>query len=351
MSLLLLPDDVLVEVLVVLANDDPQDAVALGVTCRHLFAMAARSVARFSVRRVFPVEPFDASQLRAARRRVAATARVLAVAAKVHQVVLILRNTSLRLVNEPLGARQRRQAETELLFQRLIGVVGSVPVPSLVVDSAVVRLVLPGVSVSKPADAMRELVMNNLFAHSALNDGATTLLQLCGRSLRILKMEERPLADDSNLETPLSGYGLYRWFHGAASLPALVTLTVQASFHYLTALRLAAACPALQHFTVGGYVAMNAFEPLKLPAWPSLTSVTVRYSRRLSLRSTGLVEFLRNRTLTGGLRVGRVDWVAGAEPDTGVHAQEVVRAVEAMRETPSPLVVELPLDDHFVPAA
>lgn len=56
--LLLLPDELLGELLVVLADDDPQDAVSVAFTCRQLFAQAHMNVSCFSVGRLIPVAPF-----------------------------------------------------------------------------------------------------------------------------------------------------------------------------------------------------------------------------------------------------------------------------------------------------
>lgn len=360
MSLLFLPDELLGDLLGVLAEDDPADAAALGVTCRHLLALARTDVSRFSLRRVFPVAPFHPSQLRAARRRVAATARVLAGATRVHHVELTLAYPPLYVLAEPQRDRNRRDAQTALLFQRFLGVMGARPVASLTIDGAAVRLVLPGVSVSTPTDAVRDMVMNDLAADPSphpddagvdvrLIEGAQELLRHCGRSLRSLTVVERPRRDAATLVRPLAGCSMHLWFGGTVVLPALLMLTVQAAFHVHAASALASACPALRRFTVRGFVDRGAFGVLRLPAWPHLAAVTVRYVVRLPAHPTGLVAFLRDRALASGLRVEAVDFVSEADPAAGVGSEEVFLALEGMRERPTPLVVNIPLGDLLAP--
>lgn len=353
MSLLFLPDELLGDLLVVLADDDLNDALALGVTCRRLLALAQTDLSRFYLRRVFPVAPFHPSQLRAARRRVATTARVLAGATRVHHAELALAYPPLYVLASPLLDRDRRDAQAALLFQRFLGVLGTRPVRSLTIDGAAVRLMLPGVSVSTPADTVRELVMNDLAAEPSphcddagvdvrLVEGAEVLLRQCGRSVRSLTVAERPRRDADTLGRPLAGCSMHLWFGGAVLLPALLELTVQAVFHVSAASALAIACPSLQRFTVWGFVERGSLGPLRLPAWPHLAIVTIRYIVQLPAHPTGLIEFLRDRALPGGLFVEAVDFVSEADPADGVGSEEVSFALAGMRERPSPLVVDLP---------
>lgn len=342
MSLLDLPDELIGGLFEAVADKDPRDAVALGITCRRLLVLAAASVSHFHVDPVFPVTPFHPSHVRPARRRVAAVARVLAAALRVQHVSLRLRDAALRDVDDPPAARQRRRAEAELLFARLLGVVGFRPVQSLTVDAAVVRLVLPGVPVSTPVDALRELAMVDLAVHPGTNDGATTLLQLCGGSLRRLTMVDRPKRGRSYPFTASAGSSMHRWFGGAASMPALMDLTIQAELHEETTKCLASVCPAVQCFSVSGHVSHNALKPLRLPAWPRLSTLTIRYAEHLPVQPTGIVELLLERALEGELRVEKVDWANTGDVAHCFGAEEVARAVEGMRQPPSRLVVDIP---------
>lgn len=362
MSLLLLPDELLGDLLAIVAEDDPIDALALGVTCRRLFALARTDLSHFCLRRVFPVAPFHPSQVRAARRRVAAVARVLGGARRVQHVELALAYPPLYVLRQPLQDRDRRDAQAALLFQLFLGVMGTRPVRSLTMDGAAVRLVLPDVPVSTPADAVRELVMNDLAAERSsfsnesgedarLTEGAEELLRQCGRSLLNLTVVERPRRDEATLGLPVTGCSMHLWFNGGVMLPALLELTVHAAFHRPAASVLATVCPSLRHFTVRGFVNRGALEPLRLPAWPHLATVTIRYVARLPAHPTGLVGFLRHRALAGGLFVEAVDFVSEEDPADGVGSEEVSFALVGMRERPWTLVVDIPLGDLQAPEA
>lgn len=344
MSLLLLPDELLGELFVVLANDDPRDAVALAFTCRQLFAVARTDVSRFSVGHLFPVAPFHPDQLPGVRRHVATTVRLLAAATRVRHVALTMRQPALAAVAEPPAARDRRRDEAERLFRRLLDAVRGLPVASVALDEAVVRLLRPATRLSTPATAVRALAIHDTVDRQGVDAAAQALLDACGASLRRLTVRHRVSAGAAGVFVGSGGIDLRRWFGAAAALPALADLTVHAMLYSSVAARLPRTCPALQRFTLWGRVGTAALLPLALPAWPRLAAVAIRYARWQPDSRTGIVHFLRGRFLPGGLRVDTTGWEqpAGSGPVDGIGAKEVRTAVAGMRERPSPLVVDLP---------
>lgn len=345
MSLLLLPDELLGELFVVLANDDPRDAVALAFTCRHLFALARTDVSRFAVDHLFPVEPFHPDHLPGARRRVATTVRLLAAAARVRHVALTLRQPALAAVAEPPAARDRRRGEAERLFRRLLDAVAGVPVESLALDEAAVRLLRPGARLSTPATAVRALAIHDAVDRQGADAAAAALLAACGASLRRLTVRHRVAAPGAAaVFVGSGGIDLRRWLGAPAALPALADLTVHGVLYNCVAARLPPTCPALRRLTLWGCVATAALLPLALPAWPRLAAVAIRFARWQPDARTGIIQFLRGRSLPGGLCVDTTGWErpAGSGCVDGIGAKEVATAVKGMRERPSPLVVDLP---------